>query len=215
MDTAWPIQMVAMTASQRLGSGWPAALRVMADSVMGESSFKVDVFVGRATGVGRCAFQCGVANAAAPAISVGKRGATGSCDEVRRAWACRLLKYVIHRNRAPWLVPVRTVYWRVWALSSTNVRFWGSKPRSARAATDRCGWDTAGRLRAMRRQPAAAKRMFRSTRVDMPATVPALVYCHMTKSNCPVGTAMSYSANHTGRPSRSSPPNRAMSRLLP
>lgn len=39
----------------------------------------------------------------------------------------------------------------------------------------------------------------RSTAVAMPATVPPLVYCQMAKSNCAWGSALSYSANQTGR----------------
>ncbi|MEG2024886.1 MAG: hypothetical protein RRZ85_04975, partial [Gordonibacter sp.] len=41
----------------------------------------------------RCAFQCEVANAAAPAILVGKKSATRSCRN-RHAELCLILDYV-------------------------------------------------------------------------------------------------------------------------
>ena len=61
----------------------------------------------------------------------------------------------------------------------------------------------------------ARNRMLRSTAVGIPATEPPFVYCHRSKSNCPVGTATSYSANQTGRLPNALLPKRAMSCLFP
>lgn len=61
----------------------------------------------------------------------------------------------------------------------------------------------------------ARNRMLRSTAVRIPATEPPFVYCHRSKSNCPVGTATSYSANQTGRLPNALLPKRAMSCLFP